>query len=145
VQHTWKTASEEISRLWALMEFTPNSCSSKCPRTPIYRLGIRMGVRQNLPGSRTVHFELWFLPYIDKRPDGIPHRLDGWLIFPFLKLWKESVIRSRTDRRPDVLLKRPDGASLHRSFSIGCRCLDGRSTSSGLVILVCLISGRMEQ
>jgi len=33
------------------MEFTPNSCSSKCPRTPLYRLGVRMGVRQNLPGS----------------------------------------------------------------------------------------------
>jgi hypothetical protein len=33
------------------MEFTPNSCSSKCPRTPIYRLGVRMGVRQILPGS----------------------------------------------------------------------------------------------
>jgi hypothetical protein len=28
------------------MEFTQNSCSSKCPRTPIYRLGVRMGVRQ---------------------------------------------------------------------------------------------------
>jgi hypothetical protein len=28
------------------------------------------------------------------------------------------VNRSRTDRRPDVLLKRPDGASWHRSFSI---------------------------
>jgi hypothetical protein len=34
------------------MEFTPNSCSSKCPRTPIYRLGFRMSVRQILPGSR---------------------------------------------------------------------------------------------
>jgi hypothetical protein len=34
------------------MKFTPNSCSSKCPRTPIYRLGVRMGVRKNLPGSR---------------------------------------------------------------------------------------------
>jgi hypothetical protein len=33
------------------MEFTPNSCSSKCPRTPIYRLRVRMDVRQNLPGS----------------------------------------------------------------------------------------------
>jgi hypothetical protein len=30
------------------MEFTPNSYSSKCP----YRLGVRMGVRQNMPGSR---------------------------------------------------------------------------------------------
>jgi hypothetical protein len=35
------------------MEFTPNSCSSKGPRTPIYRLGVRMGVRQILPGSRS--------------------------------------------------------------------------------------------
>jgi len=34
------------------MEFTPNSCSSKCPEAPIYRLGVRMGVRQNMPGSR---------------------------------------------------------------------------------------------
>jgi hypothetical protein len=34
------------------MEFTPNSCSSKCRRTPIHRLGVRMGVRRNLPGSR---------------------------------------------------------------------------------------------
>jgi hypothetical protein len=34
------------------MEFTPNSSSSKCPRTPIYRLGVRMGVRQILPRSR---------------------------------------------------------------------------------------------
>jgi hypothetical protein len=34
------------------MEFTLNSFSSKCPRAPIYRLGVRMGVRQNMPGSR---------------------------------------------------------------------------------------------
>jgi hypothetical protein len=34
------------------MEFTPNSCSSKCPRATIYRLGARMGVRKNMPGSR---------------------------------------------------------------------------------------------
>jgi hypothetical protein len=34
------------------MEFTPNSCTSKCPRAPIYRLGVKMGVRQNMPGSR---------------------------------------------------------------------------------------------
>jgi hypothetical protein len=32
------------------MEFTPNSCSSKCPEAPIYRLGVRMG--QNKPVSR---------------------------------------------------------------------------------------------
>jgi hypothetical protein len=45
-------ASEEISRLWALMEFTPNSCSSKCLEASIYRLGVKMGVRQNKPVSR---------------------------------------------------------------------------------------------
>jgi hypothetical protein len=39
-----------------------------------------------LSDVRTVHFELRFLPYRDTRPDGIPHRLDGWLIFPFLNL-----------------------------------------------------------
>jgi hypothetical protein len=54
---------------------------------------------------------------------------------PFLGTWKESVNRSRTDRRPYVLLKRPDGASWHRSFSIQCRCLDGRRTSSGQMML----------
>jgi hypothetical protein len=34
------------------MEFTTNSCNSKCPGAPIYRLGVRMGFRQNMPGSR---------------------------------------------------------------------------------------------
>jgi hypothetical protein len=41
-----------------------------------------------LSDVRTVHFELQFLPYGDTRPDGIPHRLDSWLIFPFLELGK---------------------------------------------------------
>jgi hypothetical protein len=35
------------------MEFIPNSFSSKCPRTPIYSLGVRMSVRQNFPWSRS--------------------------------------------------------------------------------------------
>jgi hypothetical protein len=39
-----------------------------------------------LSDVRTVHFELRFLPYGDTRPDGIPHRPDSWLIFPFLNL-----------------------------------------------------------
>jgi len=43
----------------------------------------------------------------------------GQLIdLPFLGTWKESVNRSRTNRRPDVPLKRPDGASWHRNYSI---------------------------
>jgi hypothetical protein len=63
---------------------------------------------------------------------------------PFLGTWKESVNRSRIDRRPDVLQKRLDGASWHRSFSIRCRCLDGENTSSGQMMLVCLMSGRKD-
>jgi hypothetical protein len=43
-------------------------------------------VRTQLSDVRTVHFELRFLPYGDTRLDGIPHRPDGWLIFPFLNL-----------------------------------------------------------
>jgi hypothetical protein len=38
----------------------------------------------------TVHFELRFLPYEDTRPDGIPHRPNGLLIFPFLNLERVS-------------------------------------------------------
>jgi hypothetical protein len=34
------------------MEFTSNSCSSQCPGASIYRLGCRMGVRQNIPRHR---------------------------------------------------------------------------------------------
>jgi hypothetical protein len=61
---------------------------------------------------------------------------------PFLGTWKESVNRSRTDRRPNVVLKRPDGESWHKSFSIRCRCPDERSTSSGQMMLFYLMSGR---
>jgi len=39
------------------VEFTPNSCSSKCLGAPIYRLGVRIGVRQNM---------------LEGRPDGEP-------------------------------------------------------------------------
>jgi hypothetical protein len=75
------------------MEFTPNSCSSKCPRTPIYRLG----VRKIMPGSR---------------PDGGPWP-SGWTTvrqdFPKFSRRNLSCIRTssgrdgsivRTDARP---------------------------------------------
>jgi hypothetical protein len=35
---------------------------------------------------------------------------------PFLGTWKESVNHSRTDRRSDVLLKRPDRSKLAHKF-----------------------------
>jgi hypothetical protein len=37
---------------------------------------------------RTGIFELQFLPYVDARPDGIPHRPDDRTIFPLSELGK---------------------------------------------------------
>jgi hypothetical protein len=79
------------------MEFTSNSCSSKRPKTPIYRLGVRMDVRQNLLGSR---------------PDGEPWPSGGTTVrqdFPKFSRRNLSYIRTssgrdgsiiRTDARP---------------------------------------------
>jgi hypothetical protein len=69
-----------------------------------------------LTDLRTGIFELRFLPYVDARPDGIRHRLDGRTIFSFSELgriWDWS----STERRPDVLLKSPNGCKLDRTFS----------------------------
>jgi hypothetical protein len=41
-----------------------------------------------LTDIRTRIFELRFLSYGDARPDGIPHCLDGWTIFPLPELGK---------------------------------------------------------
>jgi hypothetical protein len=69
------------------MEFTPNSCSSKCPRTPIFRLGVRMGIRQILPGSR---------------PDGGPWP-SGWTTVrqDFPKFLRRNLSCIRTSSRRD--------------------------------------------
>jgi len=68
------------------MEFTPNSYSSKCLGAPIYRLGVRMGVRQNMPG---------------RRPDGEPW-LSGWTAvrqdFPKFSRRNLSCIRTLSGR-----------------------------------------------
>jgi hypothetical protein len=71
-----------------------------------------------LSDVRTVIFELRFLPYGDARSDGIPHRPDNWLIFPFLELGK----KLETDRvlggvRTCCRNVWTD-ASWHRNFSI---------------------------
>jgi hypothetical protein len=67
------------------------------------------------------HFELRCLPYGDARPDGIPHRPNGWLIYPFLELGK----KSKTDRVLSGVQTccwnvRTD-ASWYRNFSIQYR------------------------
>lgn len=59
LQHGFK-GLENFSEL--LMEFTSNSCSSRCLRASIYRLGAQMTVRQNKPRHR---------------PDG-GHGSSGW-------------------------------------------------------------------
>jgi hypothetical protein len=44
--------------------------------------------RSRLTDVRTGIFELRFLPYLDSRPDEIPHRPDGRMIFPLSELGK---------------------------------------------------------
>jgi hypothetical protein len=54
-----------------------------------------------------------------RRASGRDTTSSGWLIdLPFLGTWKEIRNWSSTERRPDVLLKRPDGCKLDRTFSI---------------------------
>jgi hypothetical protein len=80
------------------MEFTPNSCSSKCPRTPIYRLGVRMGVRKNLPGSR---------------PDGGPWPSGRTTVRQdFSKSLRRNLSCIRTSSRRDGSIVRTDARSL---------------------------------
>jgi hypothetical protein len=64
---------------------------------------------------RTVIFELQFLPYVWVRPDRKPRHPDGVSIFPYLNLeriWSWSI----TDRRPDGLLRGPDGCKLEQKL-----------------------------
>jgi hypothetical protein len=76
------------------MEFTPNSCSSKCPSTPIYTLGVRMGVRQKMLGSR---------------PDGEPWP-SGWTTVrqDFLKFLRRNLSCIRTSSGRDGSIVQTD-------------------------------------
>jgi len=68
-----------------------------------------------LTNVRTVIFELRFLPYVWVRSDGKPRRPDGVSIFPYLNLeriWSWLI----TDRRPDGLLRCPDGCKLEQKL-----------------------------
>jgi hypothetical protein len=94
--------------------------------------------------SGRLNFNTQF-PYLMRvRPDQEEETSGRLIDLSFLETCKESVNRSRTNRHPDVLLKRPDGASWHRSFSIRCRCPDGRSMSPEQMMFVCLMSGQKD-
>jgi len=87
------------------MEFTPNSCSSKCPRTPIYRLGVRMSVRQILPGSR---------------PDGRPRPSGRTTVRQdFLRFFRRNLSCIRTLSGRDGSIVRTDARPL-QVISITC-------------------------
>jgi hypothetical protein len=88
---------------------------------------------------------------IGKRPDGhiwiailaLKRRASGRLIdLPFLGTWKEIRNWSSTGRRPDVLLKRPDGCKLAQKLLDTLWGPDRMNTSSRRMMLVCLASGR---
>jgi hypothetical protein len=99
------------------MEFTPNSCSSKCPRAPIYRLGFRMGVRQNMPGGR---------------PDG-ELRPSGWTIVrqDFLKFSRRNLSCIRTSSGRDGSIVRTDARPLQIISITGFPRPDHRAGASG--------------
>jgi len=99
------------------MEFTPNSCSSKCPRTPIHRLGVRMGVRQNLPRSR---------------PDGEPWPSGRTTVRQdFLKFSRRNLSCIRTSFERDGSIVRTDPRPLQVISITGFVCPDHGAGVSG--------------
>jgi len=88
--------------------------------------------RPRLTEVRTVIFELRFLPYIRARPDGNPHRPEGWSNLPLNWTWKEyEADRSLRAVRTGYWNVRTD-ASWNSSFSKQWR--SGRK---------CTLSGQM--
>jgi hypothetical protein len=61
---------------------------------------------------------------------------------PFLGTWKEIKNWSSIGRRPDILLKRLDGCKLAQKLLNTVWGPDEMNTSSGRMMLVCLVSGR---
>jgi hypothetical protein len=80
-----------------------------------------------------------------RRASGRDTTSSGRLIdLPFLRTWKEIRNWSSAERRPDMLLKRPDGCKLAQKLLDTVWGSDGMNTSSGQMILVCLASGRYD-
>jgi hypothetical protein len=99
------------------MEFTPNSCSSKCPRTPIYRLGVRMGVRKNMHGSR---------------PDGEPWQSGRTTVQQdFSKFSRRNISCIRTSSGRDGSIVRTDVRPLQVIFITGFARPDHEAGASG--------------
>jgi hypothetical protein len=87
---------------------------------------------------------IWITILTLRRPaSGRDTTSSGRLIdLPFLGTRKEIRNWSSTGRRPDVLLKRPDGCKLAQKLLDTVWGPDGMNTSSGRMMLVCLASGR---
>jgi hypothetical protein len=99
------------------MEFTPNSCSSKCPGAPFYRLGVRMGVRQNMPGSH---------------PDGGPWPSGRTTVRQdFLKFSQRNLSCIRTSSGRDGSIVRMDARPLQVISIIGFARPDHGARASG--------------
>jgi hypothetical protein len=99
------------------MEFTPNSCSSKCLEAPIYRLGVRMGVRQNKPVSL---------------PDGEPRQSGRTTVrqdFPKFSQTNLSCIRTSSGRDGSII--RTDARPLQVISIIGFARPDKGAGASG--------------
>jgi hypothetical protein len=93
------------------MEFTLNSCSSKCPRSPIYRMGVRIGVKQNMLGSRP-DGEPWPSGRTTVRQDFSKFSRGNLSCIGTLSGWDGSIVW--TDARPLQVISitgfaRPDG------------------------------------
>jgi hypothetical protein len=101
------------------MEFTPNSCSSKCPEAPIYRLGVRMGVRQNKPVSR---------------PDGEPGPSERTTVRQdFLKFSRRNLSCIRTSSGRDGSIARTDARPLQVISITGFARPDQGAGASGRI------------
>jgi hypothetical protein len=120
-----------ISYLLNILSFWSCALASKTYKyLPIY-LGRYLHNKNSHPDgwSRIGNFLLWWTrvrTIAVKLPDGgiwiailaLRRRASGRLIdLPFLGTWKEIWNWSSTERRPDVLLKRPNGCKLDRTFS----------------------------
>jgi hypothetical protein len=101
------------------MEFTLNSCSSKCPEAPIYRLGVRMGIRKNMSGSR-LDGEPWPSGRTTVRQD-------------FLKFSRRNLSCIRTSSERDDSIVRTDARPLQVISITGFACPDHGAGVSGRI------------
>jgi hypothetical protein len=100
-------------------------------------------VRTMLTDVWTVVFELRFLPYEWARPDGNPRHPDGCINLPLFDLGKKIWCWSITGRRPDGLLRCPDGYNLEQKLHDTVEGPDGNLRRPDEWCLVYRASGQL--